>query len=96
MNPPPEDATLRELRRCTHPTPPPSDLQNVIAFSLYVEGGTVSAGWSSRYGAGALANAKLVENTFPGWRLRFYHDGSVPPRCSQCCAQPLPPSSSSM
>ena len=36
-------------------------------------------GWWSRYAQGALANARLVDSVFPGWKLRIYHDLTTPP-----------------
>jgi hypothetical protein len=35
-------------------------------------------GASARYADGALANAELVRQVFPGWVMRVYHDTSVP------------------
>jgi hypothetical protein len=35
-------------------------------------------GSSPRYADGALANAELVRQVFPGWSMRVYHDNSVP------------------
>jgi hypothetical protein len=42
----------------------------VVAYSLY--------GNNPRYTDGALANAKLIAEYFPGWTMRVYHDKSVP------------------
>ena len=42
----------------------------VIAYSLY--------GNKLRFTDGALANAKLIAQYFPGWTMRVYHDRSVP------------------
>ena len=42
----------------------------VIAYSLY--------GSEVRYTRGILANAELGASIFRGWRLRVYHDSSVP------------------
>jgi len=43
--------------------------RNVIAFSLW--------GKDAEYLGGALENANLVAAVYPGWRARFYVDGSV-------------------
>lgn len=43
-----------------------------ISYSLY--------GSNPRYTDGALANAKLVKQIYPGWRMRVYYDRSVPQR----------------
>jgi len=42
----------------------------VISFGLY--------GSSDRYIVGAYRNAELAPSVFPGWRVRFYHDRTVP------------------
>ena len=42
----------------------------VIAYSL--------SGKRPRHVDGALANAKLIADFFPGWTMRVYHDRSVP------------------
>ena len=47
-----------------------ADKPNVIVFSLW--------GDSPRYLRGALRNALLVGDVYPGWRCRFHLDGSVP------------------
>ena len=44
--------------------------RNVIAFSLFGDG--------ERYCRGAVANAVACPFVYPGWRCRFYVDGSVP------------------
>ncbi len=46
--------------------------RNVIAYSLW--------GQDARYLEGALTNARLAPHLYPGWRCRFYVDGSVPDR----------------
>lgn len=43
---------------------------NVITFSLW--------GNNPRYLRGAVRNALLVQDVYPGWRVRFYLDTSVP------------------
>lgn len=43
---------------------------NVIAFSLW--------GNDQRYLAGAVRNAKLAPDIYPGWQCRFYVDDTVP------------------
>ncbi|WP_051229493.1 hypothetical protein [Paludibacterium yongneupense] len=45
--------------------------RNLIVFSLW--------GDSPRYLEGALRNAMLAPDLFPGWTCRFYCDDSVPP-----------------
>jgi len=35
-------------------------------------------GSDDRYVVGALRNAELAPSVFPGWRLRFYYDSTVP------------------
>lgn len=44
--------------------------QNVIAFSLW--------GNNPRYLRGAIDNALAADSIYPGWRLRFYVDKTVP------------------
>lgn len=44
----------------------------ILAFSLY--------GDDPRYIRGAVANAGLVQWTYPGWLMRVYHDNSVDAR----------------
>lgn len=44
--------------------------RNVIVFSLW--------GDNPRYTLGAVENAKLAKEIYPGWRARFYCDSSVP------------------
>jgi len=44
--------------------------QNVIAFSLYGE--------NERYTQGAIENAKLYKQIYPGWTMVVYHDAAVP------------------
>lgn len=43
---------------------------NIISYSLY--------GDDPRYIRGAVANANLYRTVFPGWKMRVYHDSSVP------------------
>lgn len=54
------------------PFDPKRPERNVIAFSLW--------GTATRYLEGALQNARLAPHIYPGWRCRFYVDGSVPDR----------------
>jgi FkbM family methyltransferase len=42
----------------------------VISYSLY--------GSNPRYTDGAIANAKLMKEIYPGWDMRVYYDNSVP------------------
>ena len=42
----------------------------IVAYSLY--------GNNPRYMDGALANSKLINEFFPGWKMRVYYDQSVP------------------
>ncbi|MFG0254458.1 MAG: tetratricopeptide repeat protein, partial [Rhodopirellula sp. JB053] len=51
------------------------DGTDIIAFSLF--------GKHPRYLRGALRNALLAPDLFPGWQLRFYLDDSVPARFVQ-------------
>jgi len=44
--------------------------QNIISFSLW--------GQNPRYLRGALRNAILTQDMYPGWRCRFHVDASVP------------------
>ena len=44
--------------------------ENIIAFSLW--------GQQAKYLDGAIINAKLAPDIYPGWRCRFYLDQSVP------------------
>ena len=44
--------------------------QNYIAFSLW--------GSIPTYTQGAIINAELAKNMYPGWQCRFYHDDTVP------------------
>ena len=44
--------------------------KNIIAFSLW--------GKNSRYLNGAIRNARLIPDMYPGWICRVYHDSSVP------------------
>jgi hypothetical protein len=46
--------------------------RRVIAYSMY--------GDNERYTDGALANAKLYRQIYPGWKMRVYHDETVPAR----------------
>lgn len=58
------------------PNKPPSPFrwdipsQNIISFSLW--------GNNPRYLEGALRNATLAPDIYPGWRCRFYCDDTVP------------------
>ena len=49
-----------------------------------------------RYVGGALVNAVLVRDVFPGWRMRLYHDHTAPAavvadlkRCVACACTDL-------
>jgi len=44
--------------------------QKVLSFSLY--------GSNPRYTVGAVENAKLFRQVFPGWSMHVFHDASVP------------------
>ncbi len=44
---------------------------NVIAFSLW--------GTNPRYLNGAMRNALLIPDMYPGWKARIYHDDSITP-----------------
>lgn len=60
-------------------TPPPFDGRdpscNIIAYSLF--------GNSPRYCEVAIMNCLAIARLLPGWRCRFYCDGSVPPSIRQ-------------
>lgn len=47
-----------------------SPTKNVISFSLY--------GKNDRYTNGAIENAKLAPEIYPGWQVYIYHDNTVP------------------
>lgn len=47
-----------------------SPKKNVIAYSLY--------GNQEQFWGGAVPNANLAAELFPGWEVRYYHDDSVP------------------
>jgi len=64
--PPPKDWQLPAAA----PTEHPGGKSRVIAFSLW--------GRQVRYLRGGLRNLLLAPDLYPGWRLRFYHDTSVP------------------
>ncbi len=49
---------------------PMSKQKNIIAFSLWGDNPT--------YTHGAIINAQLAPNVYPGWRCRFYCDDTVP------------------
>lgn len=53
-----------------HPKPSDMRVGKAIAYSLY--------GNNSRYVEGAVENAELVSQIYPGWSMRVYHDDSVP------------------
>jgi hypothetical protein len=61
---------IRMLDRVPIPPFDPSDpRRNVIAFSLW--------GRDERYTAGAVRNAEMVHEIYPGWHCRFYCDSTV-------------------
>lgn len=47
-----------------------ADGTKVLAFSLF--------GDSPRYNEGIIANMRLIESTFPGWRMVVYYNSTVP------------------
>lgn len=49
-----------------------------VAFGLW--------GQDAKYLAGALANAHLVPQVYPGWEMHVWHDGSVPGECVEALA----------
>lgn len=53
--------------------------RHIIAFSLWGE--------NPRYIDGAIRNATLAPDIYPGWRCRFYCDDSVPERVRQQLSQ---------
>ena len=42
----------------------------MVSYGLY--------GSSERYTVGVIRNAQLAPDVYPGWRVRVYHDDSVP------------------
>lgn len=56
--------------RAINPFDPTNPERNLISFSLWGEG--------RRYTDGALRNARLAPDIYPGWTCRFYCDDSVP------------------
>ena len=58
------------------------DKQAVIAFSLW--------GAQPRYLRGALDNVLAAAYLYPGWRVRFYVDGSVPQGFWPACRNMAP------
>ena len=76
-----------EVKGKPHPlpqeSPPPfrwdKRSQNIIAFSLW--------GNNPRYLEGALRNATLTSDIYPGWRCRFYCDDTVPANIRQTLQQ---------
>ena len=47
-------------------------MNKIVSFSLY--------GDAPLYCEGALRNVELAKSIYPGWRCRFYIDGTVPVR----------------
>ena len=75
-----DERILQRLRRCS--APPISaaeqrELLSVIAFSLFAPADHGDS-WMRRYGEGALANARLLPEVFPGWQMWVYFDTSAP------------------
>jgi len=72
--------SLRDAEACrlprsmvmTEPSGPPAG-DNVISFSLW--------GAAPFYAYGAMINLVLARSVYPGWRCRFYVDGTVPRAC---------------
>ncbi|MDF1815031.1 MAG: hypothetical protein P1V20_22700 [Verrucomicrobiales bacterium] len=61
------------IRHPVPETPPPPfshKENNIISFSLW--------GKNPRYLTGAIRNARLIPDIYPGWKCRVYHDNSVP------------------
>ena len=52
----------------TGPFFPAKDKEWAVSFSMY--------GPLPRYDIGLLANARLMQSIYPGWRMRLYHDRS--------------------
>jgi len=62
---------IRRLDRVPiSPFDPGDPRRNVIAFSLW--------GQAERYTDGAVRNAAMVHEIYPGWHCRFYCDATVP------------------
>jgi tetratricopeptide (TPR) repeat protein len=51
-------------------SPASQDARDIVSFSLWGE--------QEIYCRGAVENARLFPALLPGWRCRFYHDGSAP------------------
>ncbi|MEO0416362.1 MAG: tetratricopeptide repeat protein, partial [Verrucomicrobiota bacterium] len=68
------DACERVGKVYAIPSQPPKAFQhggnNVISFSLW--------GKNPRYLTGAIRNAELIPDIYPGWTMVVYHDSSVP------------------
>ena len=69
-----DSQTIRdEIVRCTDILKGVSKQKQVISFSLY--------GDKPQYCLGAVENAKLAPQIYPGWICRFYVDETVPENC---------------
>lgn len=53
------------------PTTKATGTKQVVSYSLY-------GGKNSRYTDGAIANADLMPEVYPGWEMRIYHDNTIP------------------
>jgi GR25 family glycosyltransferase involved in LPS biosynthesis len=80
-----KDAAAQGLEGWALPSIEPSTFladrpaHHVIAFSLW--------GTNPRYLRGALRNLLLIPELYPGWRARFYVDGTVPPEFTALATQ---------
>ncbi len=57
-------------RECAPPFHPDHPVENIISFSLF--------GQTKQYHDGAVRNAVIAKDLYPGWRCRFYCDDRVP------------------
>lgn len=75
------EAALYSRGSCWEISAPPPDFdtsepqRNIISYSLY--------GADPKYCEGAVMNAKLVPELYPGWTCRVYLDSSVPQHVQQ-------------
>jgi len=49
---------------------PGDEINKTISYSLF--------GFDARYVDGSIQNAKLIKLVYPGWKMRVYHDETVP------------------
>ena len=49
---------------------PDNEINKTISYSLF--------GSDARYIDGSVQNAKLIKSVYPGWKMRVYHDDTIP------------------